>query len=56
MSVTISNVLKALEALGLTNVMVEENGGEISFATGLQLDDDGSTLVPFEDDFDDDPE
>lgn len=56
MSVTISDVLKAFEALGLTDVIVGENDGEIFFSTGLQLDDDGSTLVPFEDEFDDDPE
>jgi hypothetical protein len=56
MSVSVSDVLSALVALGLTGVVVGENDGEIFFSTGLQLDDDGSTLVPFEDDFDDDPE
>lgn len=56
MSVTIEEVLRVLTGLGLDNVIVDENGGEIFFSTGCQLDDDGSTLVPYEGEFDDDPE
>jgi len=56
MTISLSKVLSELHKLGLENVTVgQESDGEIVLYTSAKLDDEGNSLVPFNE-FDDDPE